>query len=46
MVGTQALKSYGITKPLSVSGPSAADLKRNLELEKVTNQSLLCILLL
>ncbi|XP_013635902.1 PREDICTED: nuclear poly(A) polymerase 2 isoform X1 [Brassica oleracea var. oleracea] len=34
MVGTQALKSYGITKPLSVSGPSAADLKRNLELEK------------
>ncbi|KAF8085574.1 hypothetical protein N665_0663s0019 [Sinapis alba] len=34
MVSTQALKSYGITKPLSVSGPSAADLKRNLELEK------------
>ncbi|ESQ50272.1 hypothetical protein EUTSA_v10001908mg [Eutrema salsugineum] len=42
MVGTQrseeppvkALKSYGITKPLSVTGPSAADLKRNLELEK------------
>ncbi|KAH0929841.1 hypothetical protein HID58_015568, partial [Brassica napus] len=34
MVGTQSLKSYGITKPLSVSGPSAADLKRNLELEK------------
>ncbi|KAJ4903019.1 Nuclear poly(A) polymerase 2 [Raphanus sativus] len=34
MVGTQAMKSYGITKPLSVSGPSSADLKRNLELEK------------
>ncbi|CAH2060637.1 unnamed protein product [Thlaspi arvense] len=37
MVGTQSLetlKSYGITKPLSVAGPSAADLKRNLELEK------------
>ncbi|CAH8335759.1 unnamed protein product [Eruca vesicaria subsp. sativa] len=34
MVGTQAVKSYGITKPLSLSGPSAADLKRNSELEK------------
>lgn len=40
MVGTQAMKSYGITKPLSVSGPSAADLKRNLELEKVITLSL------
>ncbi|XP_010472608.1 PREDICTED: nuclear poly(A) polymerase 2-like isoform X2 [Camelina sativa] len=28
------LKSYGITKPLSVAGPCAADLKRNFELEK------------
>lgn len=41
MVATQrsgdeaATKSYGITKPLSVAGPSKADLKRNLELEKV-----------
>ncbi|CAA7060025.1 unnamed protein product [Microthlaspi erraticum] len=40
MVATQrsddeaATKSYGITKPLSVAGPSKADLKRNLELEK------------
>lgn len=30
-----ALKSYGITKPLSIAGPCAADVKRNLELEKV-----------
>ncbi|XP_019083505.1 PREDICTED: nuclear poly(A) polymerase 2-like isoform X3 [Camelina sativa] len=28
------LKSYGITKPLSVAGPCAADVKRNFELEK------------
>ena len=38
MVGTQSVnspKSYGITKPLSLAGPSAADFKRNLELEKV-----------
>ncbi|KAF8097024.1 hypothetical protein N665_0296s0007 [Sinapis alba] len=42
MVGTQRVddgsvnspKSYGITKPLSLAGPSAADFKRNLELEK------------
>ncbi|CAH2077133.1 unnamed protein product [Thlaspi arvense] len=44
MVGTQRVdgslpplnspKSYGITKPLSIAGPSAADTKRNLELEK------------
>ncbi|KAF2541958.1 hypothetical protein F2Q68_00028999 [Brassica cretica] len=37
MVGTQSVnspKSYGITKPLSLAGPSAADFKRNLELEK------------
>lgn len=31
----KALKSYGITKPLSIAGPCAADVKRNLELEKV-----------
>ncbi|XP_023640897.1 nuclear poly(A) polymerase 2 isoform X3 [Capsella rubella] len=30
----KALKSYGITKPLSIAGPCAADVKRNLELEK------------
>lgn len=46
MVGTQNLgdslppvnspKSYGITKPLSLAGPSAADIKRNVELEKVS----------
>lgn len=44
MVGTQRVdggsvvnspKSYGITKPLSLAGPSPADFKRNLELEKV-----------
>lgn len=45
MVGTQNLggslpplnspKSYGITKPLSLAGPSSADIKRNVELEKV-----------
>ncbi|AEC07762.1 Nucleotidyltransferase class I-like C-terminal [Arabidopsis thaliana x Arabidopsis arenosa] len=29
-----SLKSYGITEPLSIAGPSAADVKRNLELEK------------
>ncbi|XP_020872875.1 nuclear poly(A) polymerase 4 isoform X2 [Arabidopsis lyrata subsp. lyrata] len=44
MVGTQNLggslpplnspKSYGITKPLSLAGPSSADIKRNVELEK------------
>ncbi|KFK32539.1 hypothetical protein AALP_AA6G256000 [Arabis alpina] len=36
MVATQRSPpvSYGITKPLSVAGPSAADVKRNLELEK------------
>ncbi|EOA16056.1 hypothetical protein CARUB_v10004188mg [Capsella rubella] len=44
MVGTQSLggslpplsspKSYGITKPLSLAGPSSADIKRNVELEK------------
>ncbi|CAH8377905.1 unnamed protein product [Eruca vesicaria subsp. sativa] len=42
MVGTQRVdgsvvnspKSYGITKPLSLAGPSSADFKRNLELEK------------
>ncbi|CAN8273205.1 unnamed protein product [Cochlearia groenlandica] len=44
MVGTQRLasslppldspKSYGITKPLSLAGPSATDIKRNKELEK------------
>jgi hypothetical protein len=28
-------KSYGITKPLSLAGPSSADIKRNVELEKV-----------
>lgn len=31
-----SLKSYGITEPLSIAGPSAADVKRNLELEKVS----------
>lgn len=43
MVATQrssppvkALKSYGITKPLSIAGPSPADVKRNIELEKVS----------
>lgn len=46
MVGTQRLdgslppvnspKSYGITKPLSLAGPSSADVKRNVELEKVS----------
>ncbi|KAL1204413.1 Nuclear poly(A) polymerase 2 [Cardamine amara subsp. amara] len=30
----KALKSYGITKPLSIAEPSPADVKRNLELEK------------
>ncbi|XP_020883616.1 nuclear poly(A) polymerase 2 isoform X3 [Arabidopsis lyrata subsp. lyrata] len=30
----KALKTYGITKPLSIAGPCAADVKRNLELEK------------
>ncbi|KAJ0251949.1 Nuclear poly(A) polymerase 4 [Hirschfeldia incana] len=44
MVGTQRVedgsvvvnstKSYGITKPLSLAGPSPADFKRNLDLEK------------
>lgn len=28
-------KQYGVTKPLSLSGPSEADLQRNSELEKV-----------
>lgn len=49
MVGTQRVdggsvvnspKSYGITKPLSLAGPSPADFKRNLELEKVNNNKL------
>lgn len=48
MVGTQRVdggsvvnspKSYGITKPLSLAGPSPADFKRNLELEKVNNNN-------
>lgn len=32
-------KQYGLTKPLSLSGPSEADLQRNAELEKVIPSS-------
>jgi poly(A) polymerase len=40
MVGSQssngtAAKRYGITKPISVAGPTEPDLHRNAELEKV-----------
>lgn len=31
----EALKKYGITKPISLAGPSEVDLQRNAELEKV-----------
>lgn len=32
---SQPAKKYGITKPISVAGPTEADLQRNIELEKV-----------
>ncbi|XP_010267123.1 PREDICTED: nuclear poly(A) polymerase 4-like isoform X2 [Nelumbo nucifera] len=30
----QAVRQYGVTKPISVAGPTEADIQRNLELEK------------
>jgi len=35
----QAAAKYGITKPISLAGPTQADLKRNMELEKVKIRS-------
>jgi poly(A) polymerase len=32
-------KKYGITKPISLAGPTDADLQRNMELEKVKIRS-------
>ena len=31
----QPVKQYGVTKPISLSGPTEADIQRSLELEKV-----------
>lgn len=36
LLPSQPAKMYGITKPISVAGPTEADLHRNAELEKVT----------
>ena len=30
-----AAKKYGITKPISIAGPTEADLQRNMDMEKV-----------
>ena len=31
----QSVKQYGVTKPISVAGPTEVDIQRSLELEKV-----------
>ncbi|KAK6236790.1 hypothetical protein SCA6_012127 [Theobroma cacao] len=36
---SQSLKKYGITKPISLAGPSEADVQRNTELEKFLIES-------
>lgn len=35
LVAPVAAKKYGVTKPISVAGPTEVDLQRNTELEKV-----------
>jgi poly(A) polymerase len=35
----QTAAKYGITKPISLAGPTEADLQRNMELEKVKIRS-------
>ncbi len=30
-----AAKKYGITKPISIAGPTEADFQRNMDMEKV-----------
>ena len=35
MVNGEGLKQYGVTKPISMAGPTVADLKRTRDLEKV-----------
>ena len=32
---SQAMKQYGVTKPISMAGPTDTDLQRSVELEKV-----------
>lgn len=36
---------YGLTKPISLAGPTDADLHRNLELEKVINYRLIHLII-
>lgn len=42
-VTNQAPRHYGVTKPISIAGPSDVDLQRSVELEKVCTFSLLFV---